>query len=346
MVTGLTPLLDSLRAAGYVLWDVDYRSGTFYDGLNNISVTPDANFGLKRDGLDCRYAAGATTLSTPNQTVNNITELTMLSYFKPCLTTSSTGIRILSMDSGNTKLNPNSSGVIRGDVSATGGVCTASGGASHIVNGKKCFGGFSWRENNATGMQRYVDGAAFGANVDTTGKTAFSLAGLPFAVRMGAGSQYDCYRNMIIKKWLTTAEHATIYDEIVNQMVFETQDCFWPVSTTVYWRGAYGALARETAMAAGRSIGDINELVVASGTHKMSTERLDGILTKCLVCVTNGTINLPAYNLGANYVFEKFTASTGLWTTVTQASRAVALLAGDKILWANQTGNRHIKRIY
>lgn len=342
--TGLTPLLDSRIAAGKCDCFVDFRSGAMYDRVGGRTFTGSVN--LQRNGLYIPQGFPATASSILGLTTEGTV---MISCMPLSNAAEATNDLIDDINIGTAKgltLNFSATNTFQVTIYSSGGIKSknlAGGGAFNI---KRVYS-MTFKNNDV--LQSYVNGVA------TTG-AATSLAGETFVpsdlvLRVGgrAASRFmreNVYWAYIDKEVLTEAQQQTLIDELDNQIRYETQDCFWPVSATVYWRGAFGALADETARAAGRSIGDINELVVASGTHKMSTEKLDGILTKCLVCVTNGTINLPAYNLGANYVFEKFTASTGLWTTVTQASRAVALLAGDKILWANQTGNRHIKRIY
>lgn len=355
MTTGLTPTLNSLKALvvagtnkGHFF---DLRSGSLRSLWSDLTLTPAGGARLQRNGGACAvpgtdyFRSAATGLSGTEASFGVIFKLTGYpSSSAYPIRDDDTGLSDWAVLISNSTFRPTLAVGFSGGTKQTAAIA-----GTEVINGVVSSVSGSFRNNNADGVRCYKDGMAIAhANVATTGETLlFPDNGL----MLGRAVAANGFIGIIIAAWeinkyLTAAEHAALYDEIVNQLTYETQDCLWPVSTTVYWRGAFGALARETAMAAGRSIGDINELVVASGTHKMSTEKLDGILTKCIVCVTSGTINLPAYNLGANYVFEKYTASTGLWTTVTQASRSVALLVGDKILWANQTGNRHIKRIY
>jgi hypothetical protein len=206
----------------------------------------------------------------------------------------------------------------------------------------------SWRENNVTGAQCYVNGAASGASVSSVGKTSWSMTDKPFALRMGSGSCYLVFCVGFIKKWLTAAEHATLYDEIVNQIRYETQSMIvnstFPTLGGDVYRACYGLLAGEKTMSAGQSLGQLDALKVVSGTHKCSTELYSGQLAKTVVCVTNGTVRLPdpRPTLGTTFSFMKY--SGGAWASATSASTDIALTAGEKLLWATADGNVAVRK--
>lgn len=348
MATGLTPLLDSLIAGGYVNWFVDFRKGTFFDGINNILISPvSGSFPLQRNGLSSPYAAVATLIQSPNQTISNISECTYICYLTPMIQAGSTGVRFPQLNDGSAFM-VNISGALRATFNSTGGNTQSNSAAGVFVTNVPIFCAASWRENNVTGAQCYVNGAASGASVSSVGKTSWSMTSHPFGLRMGSGSCYLVFCVGFIKKWLTTAEHAQIYDEIVNQIQYEqksiTINGSWSAGQP-YWIARYGILAEETTMSAGQSIGQLNALKVSTGTHKCNTFLYGTTLAKGIKCVTAGNIILPdpLPALGGNYYYRYYDDSAGTWEDRSSASATVALDAvNDIILWSTIDGRTYL----
>lgn len=357
--TGLTPLLDSLRAAGVGIHFFDPRSGSLRSLTSAMTFAGYSGAGLNRGGAFLPTIDSSYFESDINNTFTS-GELTVI-----CCP------RITKEGSANfTAYVYNRNGTTAGFLfyhtsalkkptftvqNATTAKTITSTTITLPINEKAVIS-VSYKDNDASGLTLYKNGSSIAAAVSTVGFVMAHASASKIRIGMNPGAPTVSRTGtedfvLVINKYLTPAEHAKIYDEIVNQIVYEKQSMivnstFATLGGDVY-RACYGILAGELTMSAGQSIGQLDALKVSTGTHKMNTFLYNGQLAKGIKCVTAGNIVLPdpRPTLGTTWAYRYYDDSAATWESRTSATATVALDAvNDIILWATADGRTCLRK--
>lgn len=361
MTTGRTPLIDSLKALvaagtnkGHFY---DLRSGSLADMWGTLNLSPNGGARLQRNGGACdvlgtdRFASADTAMSGP--------ELSFGCYFFRGTSLPSGaniycfGDNAATLSAALAIVKSNNRAFVR-VITDAGTKTTVGVVGAEVAPGAIGYLSASARNNSADGLRCYKNGTAIAhADVDFTGATiAYGNGGLSMPGALATVSMSGIiFVGWEINKYLTPAEHAQLYDEIVNQMTWETNNLIinstYPTIGTSVWEARYGLLAGEQTMSAGQSLGQLDPLKVVSGTHKASTELYSGVLAKTIVCVTAGDIILPdpRPDLGTTWAYRYYDDSAAAWESRTSATATVALDdVGDRILWATADGRTCLRK--
>lgn len=335
MGTGLTPYYDSLRAAGKVYMHRQFRNGMVYDAMNSGRVLTTTGCLLQRNGLYIPLGQ----VAYEDVPLPVLTEFSVLAKIRVDSTTADAvgsacifgdfpGVAVKGWQVGLF-----SAGGIMGyrAVAAVGGLVAAQG--DQFIACETHWRGFAYDNSNAVTMTKNgVTTATLGSAGAITWATA---DGIQFGKWVGATR----YNQMLVEdlvyitQRLSDAEQQTLIAEL-DDTVYESNNLLGNVSSYV---AQYGILADELTVSSG-SLGQLDSLQVSTGQHKMSTELYEGRLAKTIVCVADGNIILPNPDAATTYTiyYKKYTG--GAWTSATSASTTIALVAGEKVLWATADG--------
>lgn len=360
--TGLTPLLDSLKAAGRIKFFWDFRSGSVKDiMLTGIDFSTGTGGIIQRGCMAGNGLLVVPTTANPNMSG---TAFSVIARLRPnAYVSAGTKPVIIGDTAGSTATGgwalwiTKATGHLTMRVYSNASAKESLGAAGNAVLGRKNTFGASYKDNDANGLQSYVDGVATGAVVSTVGHAVFwrnSALKLFEGVGPVSNNQLVCNLDYILitnNYFLSAAEHATLTDELDNQIRYETQSMIvnstFPTLGGDVYRACYGILAGETTMSAGQSLGQLDPLKVSTGTHKATTFLYNGVLAKGIQCVTAGDIILPdpRPDLGTTWGYMYYTAATTSWAAVTSATATVTLAAaGDRILWATADGRTCLRK--
>jgi len=361
-MTGRMPLLDSLKALvvagtnkGYA-WDL--RSGSLYDFFGGRTLTPAGSARLQRNG-GAVPVGGTDRFQFINTAMigNELTCWMLINHGgfvaadgRLLVDNSATQGFFLGVDNTfrvRARCYTNVGGVPTTRSTAfTAGFALTPGKTSLIIGTAK--GGI------ADGLRCYLDGVPVThAAIDLTTDILSWQAGIAaFPSTTAAASGNGLFQAWgAINKRLSDAEVATLYDEIVNQIKYETNNLIinstYPTIGSSVWEARYGLLAGEQTMSAGQDIGQLASLKVSTGTHKATTILYGTTLAKAIECVTAGNIILPdpRPDIGTTWAYQYYDASAGTWAARTSATATVALDdVGDRILWATQDGRNSLRK--
>jgi hypothetical protein len=335
--TGLTPLLDSLIANNNIIAFVPYLNGTTYSSIGNWAATPTSTVRLNRGGASVSAVSGSIYYQYTGLNAALTNEMSIVAVIVP----RTSGDYIVN----NSKLELSCHGTAMAFRFTSSTSTFAVSAKNSLVLGKRTCIIVTRTNANPSLGNIYIDGALSGAANQSTGTITAGTVEMRLAQSVGSTQLV-----MFVNRVITAPEAVTLTDELDNQIRYEQQSMIVNGSYSAgqdVWRACFGILAGEVTMSAGQSLGQLDALRVASGTHKATTFLYNGVLAKGIKCVTAGNIILPdpRPTLGTTWAYRYYDDSAGTWATRTSASSTVALDAvNDIILWSTADGQTALRK--
>lgn len=345
--TGRTPLLDSLRAAGYIKFLYDFRSGSVKDlMLTGVDFSTGTGGIIQRGGMSGNGSLVVPTTANPNMSGTAFSVIARLrpnAYLgagtKPIIindvspTAPTSGFAFwITKATGNVGLRVYSDATSKESLSAN----------STVVLGQKKTFGASYKDNDAIGVQAYVEGIASGAAISTIGH-AVAWRNVALKLFEGTGTvinnQLVCNLDYILltnNYFLSAAEHLQLKNEL-EAMIPDWRPGGREVNPRThalihYHRTHAGCICTTAAVAANNPLSNTG-FDVTTGTFSVTRGTgANGQLGKAIVCATNGTLTFRVAPAGTYYYSYYDGANWQTQATPIHVGNVFTLTAGQK-LW-------------
>lgn len=309
--------------------DYPHRCAHDFSGNGNDGVLTDTAW----TGRGISFPASTSVVSVPDSPELQITEGTII-VLGDFRTVISGQVLVAKRDSGgfSYQLYITATGLGFADGTTFRNLTTSLGGKRYI--------GANFKYGEA--CQGFLDGVSKGS---FNGISNVSVDDAPISIGqiLDTARLESCVKAVaIINRKLTATEHSQLYGELsagtAPTKVRGTTDD--PLHKT-----DWGANQSAASVSSGQL--ENTPFQVASGSFKIVNDTLDGEPIKSIECITNGTVQLPAWLDGLDTGWTGYvdTGAGYALTTLTLASLVYTMAAGDKIALSDRAGNSSIVKM-